>query len=255
MKRVMDLGLIASGLLFAVACTPVVEDTLDASTSRVDAGSFDSALPDTNVDPVWNVDNYGMACSGDSDCPAGACIDLFQGQGQAACFKVCGSVADCSDFPYNAGAVQCTALSEGGPQVCIQGSGQNGPCGNVLNATCTVQEYGLCGTDTSGAGTCVRGCNPADPTAATCTTLPAANCGCLNGDHCSTTLMAFGTAEDPDGICAPATSAGDTCGYDVSTLNVLPCTDDQVCDGISQSNPTGTCAVESADAGVAEDAN
>ena len=271
MKKLMGLGLVSGGLIFALACTPPPAEETDAGTARADAGTVADAGGNTNTDSgtatqdaggntgSWVADNYGKQCASDADCPGGSCIDLFQGQGQATCFKNCTDAAtDCADFPYNPAGVQCAGIG-GSANVCIIGSGQNGPCGNPLNATCTDPDYGLCGTDQSGVGSCVRICDPSDTTTCRVSGFVGNDqaCGCRGDDHCSTTLVAFpsGVEDDPDGVCAPATTVGATCGFDGTTLQMTPCTDGQVCDGISQSNPTGSCAEPSpADAGMAEDA-
>jgi hypothetical protein len=265
MKRLATLILLALGLCFALAsAAPPAEDE-DASTSRRDAGSTDRASgTDTtsNTDSggsAWNADNYGMPCTSDSQCPGGKCFDIFGGQGDSACFKSCTSAADCTDFPYNAAAVQCASLGTGEPSVCVQGSGQNGPCGNPFNATCIDENFGLCGTDSDGYGFCVRVCNPHDPTNTSgcrVSGLPAGTCGCTGSDGCSNTLLGFnsGVTGDPDGVCAPATTIGATCGYNATTMAIVPCTGEQECAGMSSSSPTGTCQTPAADGGVPSDA-
>ncbi|MFH1812498.1 MAG: hypothetical protein ABIJ09_27445 [Pseudomonadota bacterium] len=259
MKRLVTLCALALGLIFALAsATPPPGDD-DASTARRDAGSTDRsttdrATTDTGSTGTWNPQNYGMGCTSDAQCPGGKCYDIFGGQGDSACFKLCTGTPDCADFPYNTTAAQCASLGTGEPSVCIMGSGQNGPCGNPLNATCTDDDYGLCGTDSSGAGSCVRVCNPHDLTNATgcrVSGLPAGTCGCLGSDGCSNTLLGFnsGVTDDPDGVCAPVTAIGATCGYDTTTYTITPCTGDQECAGLSSSSPTGTCQTPVADGG------
>jgi hypothetical protein len=259
MKRVATLAVLALGLVFALASAtpPAGED--DASTSRRDAGSTDRTTTDRAAAQdsgaaTWNPDNYGLACSSDTNCPGGKCFDLFGGSGDSACFKLCASAADCTDVPYNTAAVQCASLGTGEPSVCVQGSGQNGPCGNPLNATCTDTDYGLCGTDAQGFGFCVRVCNPHDPANATgcrVSGLPSGTCGCLNADGCSNTLLGFtsGVTDDPDGVCAPVTTIGATCGYNATTFAIIPCTGEQECAGMTSSTPTGTCQTPVADGG------
>ncbi len=266
MKKALTFGLLACGLLFAMASATPAEDT-DAGDSRRDAGSTDTnsgfdANSGTDAGAgTWSVNNYGATCTSDSQCPGGKCYNLFGAASGAAsaCFKLCDTAANCSDFPYNVSAVQCGALEEGGPGVCVMSSGQNGPCGNPFNATCSEEDYSLCGTDSSGFGTCVRVCNPHDPTnvdGCRVTGITSANCGCSGGDGCSANLLGFTSSVegDPDGVCAPTTTVGDTCGYSETTYVLTPCTDDQECDGLSDTSSTGLCAEPSADAGVAEDA-
>lgn len=254
MLKRLTVALIATGLL-TVGCLMPIEGT-DASTGRRDAGSGtdSSGGQDTGGEQTWNTDNYGIVCTSDDQCPGGKCASIFQDSPTKSCFKTCQTGADCSDFPFDVANVQCSQHPAAG-LLCLHGSPQNGPCGDVLNSTC-IDQTQACAMDSTGFGLCVRGCKTVDASDATlCTAVPQSYCGCSAGQGCSMEMSLVASANDPnpDGVCAATTASGATCGFDSTTYIQLFCTDGLVCTGVTEQNPVGRCD-EPPDAGSGTDA-
>jgi hypothetical protein len=255
MKKAMVLFWTVAAL-FALACVAPTEE--DTGTNRADAGGTDTRVrTDARAGDTggggWNVDNYGKACQTATQCPGGDCVEIYTGQyaGGKACFKTCTAVGDCSDFPYDVAGVQCLAVVSGGTKYCIHLGGQNAPCGNAMNAACdstNAPDYKSCSILwDDGTGLCMRICDPDNMT--TCHLQPGGNsCGCKGtGQGCSTTMFWFNATPDGgtpavDGICAPTSTVGATCGF-AETGTLVFCTGNQECNGMTETNPSGTCAI------------
>jgi len=207
-----------------------------------DASRPDSARPDSAV--PWDPSRYGAACSADSQCTdQGTCLDAYGTGG--VCWKLCSYGSECSDFFYNPSAATCAALDPSLPAVCHISSGQNAPCGNLLNSVCDEPAGLACALTADETGACVRICDPSDPYSSTaCSVTSDTNlCGCSGGDHCSVDMVAFDTGDPdaPEGICADQTSVGSWCGVDQTTGVISPCTDYQVCTGLDDGDYDGIC--------------
>ncbi|MBN2361927.1 MAG: hypothetical protein JXR83_20925 [Deltaproteobacteria bacterium] len=251
MKKLTILVWMMSAL-FLLAC-PTPEPEEDGG-SAADAGSADRRRTDANAphdtgSGTWVVSNYGKACTTAMQCPGGIC-DLMYEDVNKHCWKKCESEDDCSDFPIavpTGGQLVCQTLTGGTDKICILASPQGGVCGDPVNAGCAGPYGGLCLLDpTEHIGFCAQACNPDQPTVNSACSGGSAwtqVCGCQSPQVCSVT---DGLLTTGDGVCAPSTAEGATCGL-VDGLYVI-CTGTYYCQDVSQTTYQGTCQT-AADAG------
>lgn len=197
----------------------------------------------------------GTACTfASAECGEGkVCTSIFTAQGSnmpdestAACYAACDAQGNACTAAFDLPGT-CQNSAQG--LICVAGSPNLGPCGNGANATCTDTPVCLFLEAGSLVGFCGTVCDPANPT--TCNALadammPNDGCGCSQGQECSTSPLQVG--QTGDGLCAPPSTVGDTCGIDTTNATLEVCTGDLAC----VPGPTGTCQ-PAGDAGVPGD--
>lgn len=202
----------------------------------------------------------GAACTfGSDECGEGkVCTSIFQAQGggvdesSAACYAACDTQGAACTAAFDL-AGTCQQSQQG--LICVVQSPNLGPCGNGANASCSDTPVCLFLQQGDLVGFCGTVCDPEDPS--TCTALadqgmPNDGCGCADTQACSTSPLTVGMGGD--GLCAPPSTEGDTCGIDVANATLGVCTGDLQC-AVAQGTTTGTCQLpDTGDAGVPGDA-
>jgi hypothetical protein len=151
------------------------------------------------------------------------CVDLSAGEEAAACFARCSTEgAACSTALERAGT--CERQPDVGELVCVATSVNLEGCGNGSNSRCD-DDLVCASLQNLNVKTCVRACNPADPTTCLAAT---PGCGC-RGDEVCTPFIVLASG---DQICAPPAGPGAVCGIE-SNGDMHPCTN-------------GRCLVQSA---------
>lgn len=207
----LGLGLMLGSTIASVGGCPVPED---ATAEGEGEGEVDPPAR-----PVLAANCDATPC-GDGQ----VCVDL---DGEAdpfdegpACFAVCDvDGASCVTSSNRTGT--CTTLDNQPRPVCLATSADLDGCGNRANAVCADGARCAVLVDLGGVRTCVRPCDPANPTTCRGGEEP---CGCNDGEVCTS----FVRLQSGDNICAPPAGFGATCGVEANG-DIHPCDPGRQC--------------------------